>query len=186
MCVRVGGSLLEAQFCSEECSTVYCVGSAVQLEKESAGPSGKRKCVSRSPKMHRFSAGALFNQSTTPAVPANAVYLSGQLPASSVLHIALNHLKSFRPPAIDFSLQSNQDSLYDDAGNTEAELPQKDARKAHVLLLTPDRATLANALAEERDTSLTARGSNSALHKLLDRIEIKSVHRSEFGCTFAN
>ena len=133
--------------------------------------------------MHSFAASSLFSQATTPAVPANAVYLSGHLPASSLLHLALNHLKSFRPPRIDYSLQANQESLHDDSEHIQYEQERQNERKAHVLILTPNRADLMQALKDGNDTSLTAPGSNSVLHKLLDRIEIKSVPSFESGCT---
>lgn len=128
--------------------------------------------------MHSFSASSLLSQGTTPAVPADAVYLSGDLPASSILHVALNHLKSFRPPRIDYSLRANQESLHDDTEHIQDDLERKNERKAHVLVLTPSREDLATALAEENDTSLIAGGPRSALHELLDQIEVKSVLRN--------
>ena len=111
-----------------------------------------------------FPLGGIFPPSSlrSPSISTSSLALTGPLPAASLLHLALSHLRAPPPP------------LDDDQGFTEEpSLPPEPGPEARVLVLSSDRAAWRDALVKERDVTLFGVEVESDLVGLLDRVEIK-------------
>ncbi|ORY85335.1 hypothetical protein BCR35DRAFT_351662 [Leucosporidium creatinivorum] len=107
--------------------------------------------------------------SCSPLAPCSSVALSGPLPHSSLLHLALHHLHE-EPATASQTTEGGQ------AVPTRQQLDT--ARERRVLILTSDQALLRDQLADERDVSLVGTRRNTDQAGLLDRIEIKHLPTS--------
>jgi hypothetical protein len=101
---------------------------------------------------------------TAALAPCSSVALSGPLPHSSLLHLALHHLHE----ELASATQSTE-------GVQAAPARQQldEARERRVLILTSDEALLREQLADERDVSLVGSRRSADQTRLLDRIDIK-------------
>lgn len=99
---------------------------------------------------------------------SNGVFLSGSTTTSSILHLALNHINQ--------ALLASE-VVYEDSKGKGKGREQKSeiAREPHVLILTPDREGLRDALSKENDLSLFGKGNTTESMKLLEKVEIKRV-----------
>jgi hypothetical protein len=97
------------------------------------------------------------------------VALSGALPASSLLHLALNHLRC--QPAL--APDDEQDSESERDGAARKRRKREEEVERHVLILTPDRTALREALIKEKDLSLMGSTRDAQTTAVLDRVDIK-------------
>lgn len=118
---------------------------------------------------------------------ASSLALVGPIPSSSLLHLALNHLRQGqqhaepRSPTQQLSERARgkqrvRDDIEsdDDEGFDEAilqELGQRQER--HVLILTSEEAALRSELVRECDVSLFGSRSDSETARLLDLVDIR-------------
>jgi len=133
--------------------------------------------------------------STAPNLNTPTLALIGNLPASAVLHYALNHLE--RQEEESYSLERNEglsekakgkrkafeddfaDEQEGDIGDLEEEgigseqRGQRKPRQRHVLVLTPNLPELRQRLVNENDVSLFGRKRDAEKAKMLDRITFK-------------
>lgn len=159
---------------------------------------------------HPFQLSDLFPPTAHTSRPAqevttNTLALIGNLPSSSLLHLALNHLdhegedgdhtedRSVRQSrkakgkgkAMDEGkgedVERTCSSDSDDADmSTLAQDTDRTGRARHVLVLTPDLAGLRTKLASENDFSLFGRTRSADRTALLQKITFKSVLVSSF------
>lgn len=105
-----------------------------------------------------------------------SVGLSGLLPASSLLHLALHHLRGAPqdPPR----------------PSKRRRLDYNAEQARHVLILTSDQDALRRELLLEREVSIAGDTHHVETVRLLNRIEIKYVHAGSFrvwcGAVFVN
>lgn len=100
---------------------------------------------------HIFPSSSL-SAPTSQIIHTSSLALTGPLPISSLLHIAINHLR------------------------TEGKGKSKETecnREAQVLILSPDRSGLREGLISENEGSLNGLRIDGELAGLLDRVEIK-------------
>ncbi|BGP29030.1 hypothetical protein JCM10296v2_000766 [Rhodotorula toruloides] len=125
------------------------------------------------------------------AIPAASVAFIGPLPDSSLIHLALNHLRAGEAP--DY-LSNDEEGLsekargkrrdYEVEKDVEAEEqgggPSRSAPKQsrRVLILTPERETLRDELARDSDVSLFGMRRDGETTRLLDMIDIRYLPTS--------
>ena len=130
--------------------------------------------------------------STAPNLNTPTLALIGNLPASAVLHYALNHLE--RQEEESYNLERDEglsekakgkrkavenDSAEEFEGDIEEEeiepgqRGKRKPRQRHVLVLTPDLPELRQRLINENDVSLFGRKRDAEKAKLLSRITFK-------------
>lgn len=109
-----------------------------------------------------FSPADLFPQSDvrSRSISTSSLALCGPLPHSSMLHLALNHLRSPAPLS----------DLDEPPEEHQSQVPDLESR---VLVLSPDRAGWRDALVAERDVTLFGADAEPGLLGLLDRVEFK-------------
>jgi hypothetical protein len=113
---------------------------------------------------HTFYPSHLFPSvpPTSTAIPIDhGVFLSGPLPRSSILHLALNHLR--------YGTRTGDPE--NDTTKGKSRETSTDGR--HVLLLCPDRTGWRDDLISQRDLELLEQDLDSTLVQLLSQIEIK-------------
>ncbi|GAA5892774.1 hypothetical protein JCM5296_004019 [Sporobolomyces johnsonii] len=150
---------------------------------------------------HCFSLHHLFPPSPSssqppPGVDAASVALTGELPASSLFHLAINHLRGEQHDcssgaeldqeprlsakakgklrAIDEGQEEPEEGISDVERLLRSSRPAP-RQKRHVLILTPDRTKLRQELIDECDVSLFGSRRDVETIRLLDRIEIKHL-----------
>ncbi|KAK4703375.1 hypothetical protein P7C70_g2840, partial [Phenoliferia sp. Uapishka_3] len=113
-----------------------------------------------------FNPADLFppSDSRPASVLASSLALVGPLPASSLLHLALNHLRSHRP-----------DNSSDDG--VEKQIAHERG-SAHVLVLSSSRTGWRDALVKERDSALFGDETEPDVADLLEKIEFKYLSTS--------
>lgn len=142
----------------------------LSAQRVGSGPlTAVQRNLNSSPKVYAFSPAHLFpfGHSYFPAAalaPCSSVALSGPLPHSSLLHLALHHLHE--EPATP--TQSTEG-----ASAATARQQLDEARERRVLILTSDQALLRDQLADERDIALAGNRRSAEQVRLLDRIDIK-------------
>ncbi|SGY31941.1 BQ5605_C002g01284 [Microbotryum silenes-dioicae] len=129
---------------------------------------------------HSFDSSSPFPRRFDASVPtllkARSIALTGPLPTSSVLHVAVAHLRG----------HSSEGDHDDDHSQHSLEARQDDDQvgpeRRHVLVLTSDQAKWRDSLIRESDTSLfstSTRSVDASFVSYLDRVEIKHLPTSE-------
>ncbi|GAA5926983.1 hypothetical protein JCM3775_007096 [Rhodotorula graminis] len=135
----------------------------------------------------------------TPLVlPASCLALVGPVPSSSLLHLALNHLRQSdsdaQSPALPQSTRArgkqrarDDDDDLDlsaaagdsgDEGGGDLCTSSSPAQQRRVLILTPDEAALRDELAREGDVSLFGSRRDGETVRLLDKVDIRYLPSS--------
>ena len=129
------------------------------------------------------------------ALPASSLALIGPLPSSSLLHLALNHLRAtdseLHPPSRplsarargkqrardddDLDLSAAPDDSGDEHGDELGTGRRSVEQQRRVLVLTPDEAALRDELAREGDVSLFGSRRDAETIRLLDKVDIRCV-----------
>ncbi|SCZ90786.1 BZ3500_MvSof-1268-A1-R1_Chr1-3g02249 [Microbotryum saponariae] len=129
---------------------------------------------------HSFDSSSPFPRRFDASVPtllkARSIALTGPLPTSSVLHVAVAHLRG-RSSEGDHDVDHSQHSL-----EARQEDDQVGPERRHVLVLTSDQAKWRDSLIRESDTSLfstSSRSVDASFVSYLDRVEIKHLPTSE-------
>ncbi|GAA5968993.1 hypothetical protein JCM21900_002092 [Sporobolomyces salmonicolor] len=151
--------------------------------------------------LHCFSLHHLFPPSPSssqppPGVGAASVALTGELPASSLFHLALNHLRGEQHDyhggvdldeelGVSANAKGKLRAVEEDEGEAAQGMSDDERlrgrfrptprQKRHVLILTPDRTALRQELIDECDVSLFGCRRDVETMKLLDRVEIKHL-----------
>ncbi|SCV68703.1 BQ2448_824 [Microbotryum intermedium] len=158
--------------------------------RQISAPSHTRGCARRAAVSQQASTVAHSFDSTSPfprrfdaSVPtllrARSIALTGPLPTSSVLHLAVAHLRG--------RSVNDDDDDDDDDGHSQESLEARREEQAtddrrHVLVLTSDQAKWRDSLIRENDTSLfstSTRSVDASFVSCLDRVEIKHLPTSE-------
>ncbi|GAA5942036.1 hypothetical protein JCM10213_004368 [Rhodosporidiobolus nylandii] len=119
------------------------------------------------------------------AVPASSVALLGPLVTSSLLHLALNHLRPEEERKQDVSSLSEtakgKQRVTNEGSVEEEDVPllrRKTRRERRVLILTPDRDVLREELSKESDVSLFGARRSGETARLLDLVDIRHLPSS--------
>ncbi|BGP12925.1 hypothetical protein JCM10213v2_000842 [Rhodosporidiobolus nylandii] len=140
--------------------------------------------------MLSFSPADLFSptQSTSAApqaVPTSSVALLGPLPTSSLLHLALNHLRPEEERKQDASPLSEtvkgKRRVMDEGSMEEEDVPlhgRKTRMERRVLIVTPDQDVLRDELSKESDVSLFGARRSGETARLLDLVDIRHLPSS--------
>ncbi|GAA5892560.1 hypothetical protein JCM6882_005647 [Rhodosporidiobolus microsporus] len=119
------------------------------------------------------------------AVPASSIALFGPLPTSSLIHLALNHLRgeggqTARTEGISEKARGKQrevddeESFHDDEDDFPPP-PRSTGKERRVLILTPDASVLREELSKEGDVSLFGSRRSSETARLLDLVDIRTL-----------
>ncbi|GAA6005680.1 hypothetical protein JCM10207_005293 [Rhodosporidiobolus poonsookiae] len=130
---------------------------------------------------------------SVPALPASSVALFGHLPHSSILHLALNHLRfqDAQPdltPALSEKARGKQRAKDDEADeDDEFAFPRrKTDSTGRVLVLTPDAGVFRDELIKEGDVSLFGARRDAETARLLDLVDIRELPTSSHFTYFCN
>ncbi|GAA5892497.1 hypothetical protein JCM6882_005631 [Rhodosporidiobolus microsporus] len=121
-------------------------------------------------------------------LPASSIALFGPLPTSSLLHLALNHLRAEAgqtPSTVGLSEKTcgKRRAVDDeeDFPNEEDDFPspsRSSGKERRVLILTPDMSVLRDELSKEGDVSLFGSRRSSETARLLDLVDIRTLPTS--------
>lgn len=121
--------------------------------------------------MYSFNPHHLFPSSTSASTSkllpcSKGIALTGSLPISTLLHLSFSHLRHGNS-ALSPSPSSTSNDLKGKGRATNSE--------PHVLIISPDRVKLQEALIEENEESLRGMRCDGESVKLLEKIEFKCV-----------